>query len=1023
LDAPREMIYLKKQAKGLGRFGPLAQACALVIVLLFALPPLATSQPPARANSPPDADAGAEVTDRLLNEDVKLNGSLSTDEDISTCTFKWTCTSHTGIVIVDDTKQNASWKVSVEGATVKFELKVTDAEGMEDTATVDVVVAKNTDPKARIGSPVDGAVFVEDADILFDGSTSSDPESRTLTYRWTSNITGQLSTERSFTRPLTDLGWHRITLNVSDPNGGYNAASVSIKVRDPPAPPIAQANVPKSTYNKGEVIEFDGTMSSDPNEGDVLNFTWRTDLGGDRIIGYGPVLETALEEGAHNVTLNVTDSDSLSDEDSVKVTVRNRSPEPMISGPPIVNVSQTGLFSAFATTDPDSDPLSFVWDFGDGYRDVGVNVSHSWTQWGEFVINLTVDDGSALDNTALDTFAVKVNSIPVADFDIDGPAIVGGSTLFRANCSDEDGDRLSYRWDFDDDLIYDTQGLTASHTFEEEGENPVTLEVSDGFAVSTVTITVQATYPNESPIADAGPDLVAPMKEGRGEALLDGSRSYDPDDDADGNGVIDGRERDNLTYRWDLDTAVDSDRDGTADNDIDAKGKTVRFVLKEEGPYTIALNVTDRRGKWAQDLLEVRGDNAPTISSLTSSPSGRALAGGSITFTASVRDTDRGDESKLLVTWEIEGVKKTGTKVTHVFTTIGMKEVAATVSDGFLNTSSTIEISIERLPAPKITSPSNNSEVSGTVKIRGTAAPAGGGIIKTVEISINDGPWFKCSKGTADWKNWYYDWDSAEGIGGKNVVKVRVAVDSGGSPVYSTTQLVLVKGSGGGGGGIDMMIVIPIVVIILFAGVILFFFIRSRGARGVEMPPNGGQLVPGPMPATALSGPSLPVMPLQQDLKIGPPAPIPPQAPKEKTIRIKCPACGGMFAYRDTGERPIHLICDHCGAKGVIDSTAPGVPIAQSPGKAPEGKGKPIMIICPGCSGLFEIAERVDSLKCPFCGAEGDLDEATVKAMDEFFGPVPNMVTLRCPKCSELFEIKEGDKEIACPHCGVRGKI
>jgi DNA-directed RNA polymerase subunit RPC12/RpoP len=43
--------------------------------------------------------------------------------------------------------------------------------------------------------------------------------------------------------------------------------------------------------------------------------------------------------------------------------------------------------------------------------------------------------------------------------------------------------------------------------------------------------------------------------------------------------------------------------------------------------------------------------------------------------------------------------------------------------------------------------------------------------------------------------------------------------------------------------------------------------------------------------------------------------------------------------------------------------------------------------------------------------------------MDELFGPIPNMVTLRCPKCSELFEIKEGDKEIACPHCGVRGKI
>jgi hypothetical protein len=921
-----------------------------------------------------------------------------------------------------DDELKTNFTVTIAGpTTITFELSITDPDAQSLTDTVDVEVLENQDPVSVIGSPDEGSVFVKGTEIYFDGNDSSDPDGRGIaSYRWTSNVSGQLSSDQaSFSKVLNIVGSYLITLTVTDPNGGTGTDEVSIRVRDPPAPPVARIFINRSDYNKGETIEFDGTTTTDPNPGDALNFTWRTDLGSGRTIGYGDVLRTVLPEGVHNVTLNVTDPDGLSDEETVEVTVRNRSPEAVVTGPGTVNVSQVGTFSASGSSDPDSDVLSYLWDFDDGYTGSGPAVSHFWSEWGIYNITLTVDDGSESDSISQDIFRIKVNSVPVAAIQLPDAIPVGQSFVIRANGSmDDDGDRLTYNWDFDGDMVFDSQGFTSMHTYDEEGTYEITLEVSDGFAYSTATAEVQAKYPNEAPVADAGRDIVAALIDGRGEARLDGSGSYDPDDDANANGVIDGREKDNLTYSWDLDTSKDSDQDGTADNDIDVRGKTARMVLKEEGPFNVALNVTDRRGAWAKDIVEVKGDNPPSFRSIRTTPAEKVLAGIPLTMEASVEDDDRSDD--LIVTWTIDnGVVKTGTKVTHTFTSSGMKEISVAVSDGFHNETSSVQISVEKLPAPKITNPGNGTTVSGTIRIRGTAQEAGGGIIKMVEISINDGEWLKCGKSTPDWNSWYYDWDSAMGVNGENTIKVRVGIEMQSTPVYSTSQIVLIKGSSGGGSGLSMAIIIPVIVIILLAIVILFFFIRSRGKHDLEMPPNGGQMAPGPVEPPILSGP-MPVMPPQQMARPGPPAPTPPQ--KEKTIRIKCPACGGMFAYRDTGDRPIHLVCDHCGAKGVIDAVPTEAPAQKGDGKL-EGKGKPLTIICPGCSGLFEITQRVDSLVCPFCGAEGDMDEGTVKAMDELFGPIPNMVTLRCPKCSELFEIKEGDKEIACPHCGVRGKI
>lgn len=50
-------------------------------------------------------------------------------------------------------------------------------------------------------------------------------------------------------------------------------------------------------------------------------------------------------------------------------------------------------FDASASFDPDGDPLSYIWDFGDGNIGDGINSTHTYTTAGVYLARLTVSDG------------------------------------------------------------------------------------------------------------------------------------------------------------------------------------------------------------------------------------------------------------------------------------------------------------------------------------------------------------------------------------------------------------------------------------------------------------------------------------------------------------------------------------------------------------------------------------------------------------------------------------------------------
>jgi hypothetical protein len=68
-------------------------------------------------------------------------------------------------------------------------------------------------------------------------------------------------------------------------------------------------------------------------------------------------------------------------------------------------VGQEILFDGSQSFDPNGDPLSFYWDFGDGVTSTSKTTSHIYQNPGEYLVTLTVDDGMA-SSTATTTIKI-----------------------------------------------------------------------------------------------------------------------------------------------------------------------------------------------------------------------------------------------------------------------------------------------------------------------------------------------------------------------------------------------------------------------------------------------------------------------------------------------------------------------------------------------------------------------------------------------------------------------------------------
>jgi len=173
---------------------------------------------------------------------------------------------------------------------------------------------------------------------------------------------------------------------------------------------------------------------------------------------------------------------------------------------------------------------------------------------------------------------------------VDGSVFVVGQTVTFDGSASRDADGgttgiVSYTWSFPDNST--ATGITTTKVFNTAGERTIRLTVTDaeGSDAELFKITIFDGVTNVAPIpsffcrdcrerVSTGIKVNAPM-------TLVASESFDPNDDTNANGIIDGTETDGLTYTWDF-------GDGTT-----GTGRTAVHVYTIAGPYTVTLTATD----------------------------------------------------------------------------------------------------------------------------------------------------------------------------------------------------------------------------------------------------------------------------------------------------------------------------------------------------------------------------------------------------------------------------------------------
>jgi len=251
------------------------------------------------------------------------------------------------------------------------------------------------------------------ATVTFDGSGSSDPDGTIASYAWDF---GDSTGGNGAVTPHTYLsfGTFNVSLTVTD-NESFTATAYRDVVVH--APPVAAFTATPNPVVAGASVTFDASASHDP-DGNIVNHTWDF---GDSTFGNGAITSHPYASaGTYNVTLNVTDNDSLNGTVYHDVVVRPPPPGPrppvadFVASPSPTNPGSPVTFNASASFDPDGTIVSYTWEFGDSTAGSGVMLTHAYANPSVYTAILTVVDNQSLSSNA--THQVTVNAPPRAAF-------------------------------------------------------------------------------------------------------------------------------------------------------------------------------------------------------------------------------------------------------------------------------------------------------------------------------------------------------------------------------------------------------------------------------------------------------------------------------------------------------------------------------------------------------------------------------------------------------------------------------
>lgn len=534
-------------------------------------------------NRPPTAGAGSDRT-VTANESIEFDGT-GQDRDGVIALWEWDF-ENDGVFDYVSTEDGKTTHAYAREGNYTAVLRVTDDDNATATDIRNITVISegtpNSPPVAIMDSPVDGRVYQDNAEILFDGRSSFDPDDDILTYSWTRDGHVFGTTDR-FSATLTK-GQYSIALQVDDGRGGVDSTSVSIRVN---AEPVARMRSPEDgeTYFTNEDIQFDASTSSDPDDDD-LGFEWRID---GTLVSTESTFSRKLSEGEYTVNLTVDDGNGRSSALEIAITVEipeNRPPVARISSPEHLQTFRewdTITFDGRESSDPDGDPITFEWYFDGNLMSDQPSFTHDQEKdgslgLGDHQVRLIVSDD--LDGSGQSTITITIieHQTPTARITEprNGAVYTDGIPIDfdGSNSDDPEGDPLNYSWSIDE------QQVSTQPKFSRvlgTGEHTVSLTVSNGKKEDSISVTIRV---NERPTA-----VISDPTEGA-VFFSDEVIRFDASDSSDSDGTL-------VSYIWE----ANGERLGT--------GRSMDKAL-ETGRYDITLTVRDSDGATHSTTVTVK---------------------------------------------------------------------------------------------------------------------------------------------------------------------------------------------------------------------------------------------------------------------------------------------------------------------------------------------------------------------------------------------------------------------------------
>jgi PKD domain/FlgD Ig-like domain/Bacterial Ig domain/Putative Ig domain len=376
--------------------------------------------------------------DQTVNENVALTFTVTaTDADLppQTLTFAITLGSPaaTGATINSSTGA-FSWTPSESQGGAVYPVSFTASDGTATSAPVGISITVNDTNSAPVLDPIGNKSTPVNTALTFTATASdTDIPAQTLLFSLTLGspaATGATinSATGAFSWTPTASGSFPVTITVTDngtpPLDDFEGIVISVGAVNQP-PILTQPG--DVTINEGDVLDF--TLTATDPDGDPLTFSLEPGAPTFMTVSSAGAVHIAPgfgDSGSYTATVSVSDGQGGSDSKTFSITVVNVNQAPIADadGPYTGTINTPVHFDGSGSSDPDGDPLTFAWDFGDGGTGTGEMPDHTYTSEATFTVTLVVNDGT-VDSPASTTTATITSFVGANAF------LVGGNKTTR----------------------------------------------------------------------------------------------------------------------------------------------------------------------------------------------------------------------------------------------------------------------------------------------------------------------------------------------------------------------------------------------------------------------------------------------------------------------------------------------------------------------------------------------------------------------------------------------------------------